>query len=273
MNLSKKKLFQLNSYSKKIRYEVLRMLNSAGSGHPGGSLSSLDILVNLYFSGVLNLNKKNYNKSSRDLVVLSAGHYCPTLYAILAYKGFYSKQILKSLRKFDSALLGHPRLNELPGIENSGGSLGQGISLACGYSIAAKRFSKKIPKVYCLMGDGEQNEGQVWEAAMFAGHNKLNNLCGIVDINKIQIDGYTKDIIDSEPLEEKYRSFKWNVIKVDGHDHLKINSAFRRFLNYKGQKPSVILANTIAGKGLKSIEGLVSSHGQPITIEHLKEYI
>jgi len=273
VNLPKKKLSQLKSYSKKLRYEVLRMLNSAGSGHPGGSLSSLDILVNLYFSGLLNLNKKNYKTNARDLVVLSAGHYCPTLYAILAYKGLYSKQILRSLRKFNSKLLGHPRLNELPGIENSGGSLGQGISLACGYAIAAKRFSKNIPRVYCLMGDGEQNEGQVWEAAMFAGHYQLSNLCGIVDINKIQIDGYTKDIMDSEPLEEKYKSFKWNVIKVNGHDHLKLYSAFRKFLNYKGQKPTIILANTIAGKGLKSIEGLVSSHGQPITTEHLKEYI
>lgn len=272
MNFQKKKINRLKKISNSIRIEVIKMLQMAGSGHPGGSLSSLDILVCLYFSDFLNLNKKNYKSNKRDLVVLSAGHYCPTLYAILAYKGFFNKRILSTLRKFDSPLLGHPKLYELPGIENSGGSLGQGISLACGYAISAKRFSKnKIPKVYCLMGDGEQNEGQVWEAAMFAGHNKLNNLCAIVDINKIQIDGYTKDILNAEPFEKKYQSFNWNTIRVDGNNHIKIMNAFKKFLNYKGKKPTVILADTVAGKGLKSIEGLVTSHGQPITTKHLDE--
>jgi transketolase len=272
MKVASNKIKDLENLSSTIRVEVLQMLNNAGSGHPGGSLSSLDILVNLYFSGFLNINKNNHKSNTRDLVILSAGHYCPTLYAILSYKGLFSKKILKTLRKFDSPLLGHPKLYSLPGVENSGGSLGQGISLACGYAIAAKNFAKKkIPKVYCLMGDGEQNEGQVWEAAMFAAHNKLNNLCAIVDINKIQIDGYTKDIMNAEPLKKKYQSFNWHTIRINGNDHKSISEAFKKFLNYKGTKPTIILADTLAGKGLKSIEGLVSAHGQPITLDHIKE--
>ena len=234
MKISNNKILSLNKISKKVRLEVIKMLKNAGSGHPGGSLSSIDILVSLYFSGFLNLNKKNYNSNMRDLVVLSAGHYCPALYAVLSYKGFFNKKLLNTLRKFDSPLLGHPKLYELPGIENSGGSLGQGISLACGYAIAAKRFSrKKIPKVYCIMGDGEQNEGQVWEAAMFAAHHKLNNLCAIVDINKIQIDGFTKDIMNVEPFEKKYQSFNWNTLRINGNDHLSLLNAYKKFLNYK----------------------------------------
>ena len=271
MKVTSKKIKDLQNLSSKIRVEVLKMLNSAGSGHPGGSLSSLDILVNIYFSGFLNLNKKNYKSNKRDLVILSAGHYCPSLYAILSFKGLFNKKFLKTLRKFDSPLLGHPKLYSLPGVENSGGSLGQGISLACGYAIAAKRFSKKVPKVYCLMGDGEQNEGQVWEAAMFAAHNNLNNLCAIVDINKIQIDGFTKDIMNVEPFEKKYQSFNWRTIRVNGNDHKSLSNAFQKFLSYKGNKPTVILADTLAGKGLTSIEGLVSAHGQPITLNHSKE--
>lgn len=272
MIITDKKICRLKKISIKIRTLVLTMLQKAGSGHPGGSLSSLDILVSLYFSGFLNLTKNNYKSNTRDLVILSAGHYCPTLYAILSRKGLFSEKLLNTLRKFDSPLLGHPKLYELPGIENSGGSLGQGISLACGYALAAKRFSKKkIPKVYCVMGDGEQNEGQVWEAAMFAGHNKLSNLCVIVDINKIQIDGYTKDILDMEPFKKKYESFHWNALRINGNDHKNLLKAYSKFLNYKGSKPTVILADTLAGKGLKSIEGLVSAHGQPILESHIKE--
>ena len=272
MIITDKKICRLKKISIKIRTLVLTMLQKAGSGHPGGSLSSLDILVSLYFSGFLNLTKNNYKSNTRDLVILSAGHYCPTLYAILSRKGLFSEKLLNTLRKFDSPLLGHPKLYELPGIENSGGSLGQGISLACGYALAAKRFSKKkIPKVYCVMGDGEQNEGQVWEAAMFAGHNKLSNLCVIVDINKIQIDGYTKDILDMEPFKKKYESFHWNVLRINGNDHKSLLKAYSKFLNYKRSKPTIILADTLAGKGLKSIEGLVSAHGQPILESHIKE--
>jgi transketolase len=256
----------LKNISNTVRKNVIKMLSSAGSGHPGGSLSSTDILVSLYFSGYLNISRKNYKSQARDVVILSAGHYCPALYAILAEKKFYKKELLDSLRKFGSPLLGHPKFLELPGVENSGGSLGQGISLACGYAISAKRFikKKKKPNVFCIMGDGEQNEGQVWEAAMFASHNKLNNLCVIIDVNKIQIDGYTKEILNSEPLNKKYESFNWRVERIDGHNFVQLTNTLKKFINYKGSKPTVIIADTIAGKGLKSIEGLVEAHGKPI---------
>lgn len=267
------KIQKLEKISKEIRLEIIKMLISAGSGHPGGSLSSTDILVSLYFSGFLNITKKKFKSNKRDVVILSAGHYCPALYAILSKKKFFKKTILKTLRKINSPLLGHPRYFELPGIENSGGSLGQGISLACGYAISAKRFdrNKKKPKVFCIMGDGEQNEGQVWEAAMFASHNNLNNLCVFVDINKIQIDGFTKDILNLEPLENKYKAFNWRVLRVNGHNHKQLLYCLMNFMKYKGNKPTVILADTIAGKGLKSIEGKVEAHGKPIEKKHLKE--
>jgi transketolase len=271
--ISKKKIASLNTISKKVRYKVIEMLNKSGSGHPGGSLSSADILVHLYFSDLIKFSKKNYKSKKRDVVILSAGHYCPTLYAILAYKKFFNINLLNKLRKFNSPLLGHPKLNELPGLENSGGSLGQGISLACGYALSAKNFKEtaRVPKVFCLMGDGEQNEGQVWESALFAAKYKLSNLCAIIDVNKIQIDGFTKDILNTEPLVEKYNSFNWRTVRINGHSHKSIYLALKKFLNYKGNKPTVIIADTIAGKGLPSIEGLVESHGIPINKDHLRE--
>jgi len=271
--LSKKKILILKKISKKVRMEVVKMLSLSGSGHPGGSLSSADFLTNLYFSGLLRFSKKNFKSKHRDLVILSAGHYCPTLYAILAIKKFFNVKLLKSLRKFKSPLLGHPKLNELPGLENSGGSLGQGISIACGYALMAKNFKKKSfePKIYCIMGDGEQNEGQVWEAALFAAKYKLSNLCAIIDINKIQIDGKTNEIMNTEPLGKKYNSFNWRVKRINGHSHKSIYSALKDFVNYKGEKPTVILADTIAGKGLYSIQGKVAAHGAPINKSHVKE--
>ena len=272
--MDKLKHQKLKKLSKKIRLEILEMLTEAKSGHPGGSLSSADIFVSLYFSGLVDVHKNNFKSRIRDFVILSAGHYCPALYAVLAYKQFFSKSKLRTLRKYKSNLLGHPKLNSLPGVENSGGSLGHGISIACGLAISLKNIAKKNnKKVYCIMGDGEQNEGQVWEAAMFASHNKLNNLCIIVDINKIQIDGYTKDILNSEPLDKKYSAFNFRVTKVDGNDHKKLYNAIKKFKNYKGNKPTVILANTIAGKGLKSIENKVRAHGQPITKNDIDEYL
>jgi len=271
--LSKRKILSLQNTSKRIRYEVIKMLSLSGSGHPGGSLSSADLLTNLYFSNILKFNKKNLRSKSRDLVILSAGHYCPTLYAILAIKKFFNIKLLKNLRKFKSPLLGHPKLNELPGLENSGGSLGQGISIACGYALMAKNFKQKsyLPKVYCIMGDGEQNEGQVWEAALFAAKYNLNNLCAIIDINKIQIDGRTKDIMNTEPLHKKYMSFNWRAQRINGHSHRSIHNALKSFVNYKGNKPTVILADSVAGKGLPSIENKVLAHGAPINSAHLKE--
>ena len=265
------KISFLNNISKDIRKDIVNMLFKGGSGHPGGSLSSTDILVNLYFSGLVNINKKNYKNSNRDIIILSAGHYCPALYAVLAKKKFFNKKLLSTFRKINSPLLGHPKYLELPGVENSGGSLGQGISLACGYALASKRFNKNTSKVYCVMGDGEQNEGQVWEAAMFASHYELSNLCIIVDSNKIQIDGFTKDIMNVEPLLEKYKSFNFLTKKINGHNHVEILNAIRKFRIYNGKKPTLIIANTIAGKGLKSIEGKVEAHGKPLEKKHLSE--
>ena len=272
---SKSKIIKLKNLSTRIRYEILKMLVEAKSGHPGGSLSSADILTSLYFSGFLKINRKNLKSNFKDHVILSAGHYCPALYAVLAYKKFFSYNLLRTLRKFDSKLLGHPKLNELPGIENSGGSLGQGISIACGLAFAKKKLSinKKKYNVYCIMGDGEQNEGQVWEALLFASHNKLSNLCVIIDVNKIQIDGFTKDILGTEPLKKKYEAFNFRTIEINGNSHQELIKAFNFFLSNKGNKPTAILAKTIAGKGLKSIENKVAAHGKPITTKHLNEFL
>ena len=261
----------LRETSNKLKSIILEMLENAKSGHPGGSLSSLDLITTLYFTNLLNKKKIKLKKKDRDLVVLSAGHYCPAIYAALAYSGFFSKQKLNTLRKFGSKLLGHPRLYELPGLENSGGSLGQGISLACGYALSLKRFERNSQSyVYCIMGDGEQNEGQVWEAALFAAHNKLDNLIGFIDVNKIQIDGFTKDILNTEPLHKKYLSFGWEVLRCDGHNLKKIYQNIIKLKNKKNNKPKLLILDTIAGKGLKSLEGKVEAHGYPITKELLK---
>ena len=262
----------LRKTSSELKSIILEMLENAKSGHPGGSLSSLDLITILYFTNILDKQKIKLKKKDRDLVVLSAGHYCPAIYAALAYSGFFSKKKLNTLRKFGSELLGHPRLYELPGLENSGGSLGQGISLACGYALSLKRFENNSKSnVYCIMGDGEQNEGQVWEAALFAAHNNLDNLIGFIDVNKIQIDGYTKDILNTEPLHKKYLSFGWDVLRCDGHNLKKIYQNIFKLKNKKNKKPKLLILDTIAGKGLKSIEGKVEAHGHPVTKELLNE--
>jgi transketolase len=268
------KFDNLKQISKKLIKVILEMLENAKSGHPGGSLSSLDLITTLYFTDLLNLKKIKLKKKDRDLVILSAGHYCPAIYAALSYSGFFSIKKLSSLRKFGSKLLGHPKLYELPGLENSGGSLGQGISLACGYALSLKRFEKKSKSfIYCIMGDGEQNEGQVWEAALFAAHNKLDNLICFIDVNKIQIDGFTKDVLNTEPLHEKYKSFGWDVVRQNGHNHKKIYQNILKLKNKKNEKPKIIILDTIAGKGLKSIEGKVKAHGHPITKDLISDCI
>jgi len=255
--------------ARELRIDVVKMLHAAKSGHPGGALSSADIVSTLYFGGVLKVDPDNPYDNTRDLFVLSAGHYCPVWYSALARRGFFPVEELLSLRKFGSRLLGHPKIKVLPGIENSGGSLGQGFSIACGYAYAAKQFGKTDQEVYCLLGDGEQNEGQVWEAAMFSSHLKLSNLCAIIDVNKIQIDGFTSDIMNTEPLDEKYKSFGWNVIRIDGNNIKEILEAFKNFKEEK-DKPTVIVADTIAGKGVSFLEGTVKSHGKWITDDECK---
>ena len=247
----------LKEKAKEIRKTILKMLANAGSGHTGGSLSIVEILITLY------LYKMRYKPSKpdwemRDRMVLSKGHGCSALYAVLALVGYFPKEELMTFRKFNSRLQGHPQLG-LPGLEASTGSLGQGLSLSNGMVLAA-RLDKKDIKVYCLMGDGELNEGQVWEAAMSAAHHKLDNLCGIVDYNKMQIDGWCSDVMELEPLADKWKSFGWHVMECDGHNFDELMNALDEAEKIKG-KPTVILAHTTKGKGVSFIENQAKWHG------------
>jgi transketolase len=272
--MNKLLLSNIKSMANELRFAVIEMLYHAKSGHPGGALSSADIMATLYFGEILNVFPDDPYSLNRDVFILSSGHYCPVWYAALAYKGFFPVEELKTLRKFGSRLQGHPKYKSLPGIENSGGSLGQGFSIALGCAKAMK-IDNKPNKVFCLLGDGEQNEGQVWEAAMFAAHHKLDNLVAIIDVNKIQIDGFTKTIMNTEPLEEKYQAFGWNTVRIDGNNISEVHGAILGTDNCRG-KPSVIIADTIAGKGLKSLENKVEAHGKWIAKgvyeEALKQY-
>ena len=261
--MDKSKKQKIKSIANKLRYTVIEMLYHAKSGHPGGALSSADIFATIYFGDILEVFPDDPYSYDRDIFILSAGHYCPAWYAALAFKGFFPEDELNTLRKYGSRLLGHPKYKSLPGIENSGGSLGQGFSIALGCALSFK-LDKKSNKVICLLGDGEQNEGQVWEAAMFASHNKLDNLIAIIDVNKIQIDGFTEDILSSEPLHDKYEAFGWNVYRIDGHDIDQIYNAILSAQKTKG-KPTVIIADTVAGKDVKELENTVASHGKWIS--------
>lgn len=240
-----------------IRKDVLKMLTLAGSGHTGGSLSAVDILVALYYYEIRN-DPKNPKWPGRDRFLLSKGHACPALYAVLAEKGYFNKEDLWGLRKLGSKLQGHPQIG-LAGIEISSGSLGQGLSIANGMALAA-RLDKLDTRIYCLMGDGETNEGQVWEAAMTASHYKLDNVCAIIDFNKLQIDGFCCDVKDMGEYFGKWKNFGWETIEVDGHDIAKLMNAFDKARAIKG-KPTVIVAHTIKGKGVSFVENKVEWHG------------
>ncbi len=248
---------ELNKKAKEIRKTVLKMLTEAGSGHTGGSLSVVEIIMSLYYYKMRH-DPKNPGWEMRDRFVLSKGHACPTLYAILADCGYFPKEELMTLRKLGTRLQGHPQLG-LPGIEASTGSLGQGLSIAIGMALAA-RLDKKDIRVYCVMGDGELNEGQIWEAAASAYHYKLDNLCGIVDYNKLQIDGKCIEVMDMGPLKEKWTSFGWNVLECDGHNLKELMDALDKAEKKKGQ-PTVILAHTVKGKGVSFVEHKVEWHG------------
>ncbi len=247
---------ELEKMSKKIRRHVISMIHEAGSGHPGGSLSCVDILTVLYFNKMRH-DYTNPKWKDRDIFILSKGHAAPTLYAVLAESKYFPIEELLTLRKFGSRLQGHPDI-KVPGIEISTGSLGQGLSIASGIAISGKLGNKNF-KVYTLIGDGECNEGQIWEAAMFASHYKLNNLIAIIDRNHFQIDGLTEDIMSIEPFASKWKSFGWNVIEIDGHNILDIITA----LNTKNElNPTVIIANTIKGKGISFMENNNEFHGK-----------
>lgn len=248
-----------------IRKDILTMLNAAGSGHTGGSLSMVEILLALYCYK-LNVKPKEPEWPGRDRFILSKGHGCPALYAVLADEGFFPKKELLTLRKLESRLQGHPQLG-LPGLEISSGSLGQGLSVANGMAMALK-MDRKDARIYCLIGDGEANEGQVWEAAMTAAHYKLDNLCVIMDCNRFQIDGLCCDIKDMSPMDEKWSSFRWNVISIDGHDIEKVMTALDDAEKIKG-KPTIILAHTTKGKGVSFIENNNKFHGTTPNKEEL----
>ena len=259
----KEKIDLLASKANTIRKYIIKMLTEAKSGHPGGSLSATEIITCLYFE-VMKYNSKEPDWPDRDRFHLSKGHCCPVVYAALALRGYFSVKELMGLRKFGCFLQGHPDKNT-PGIEVASGSLGQGLSIACGMSLAAK-VDKRDYRVYCLMGDGELQEGNIWEAAMSAAHFKLDNLCGIVDYNQLQIDGRVEEIMDLAPLVNKWESFGWHVIQCNGHNIEELLAAFAEAKIIK-QKPTVIIADTVKGKGVSFMEGVVGFHGRAPTEE------
>ena len=253
-----------------IRIEIIEQVYNANSGHPGGSLSCADILAVLYFNQ-MNIDPENPNAKERDRFVLSKGHCAPALYATLARKGYFDKELLKGFRKIESNLQGHPDMKKVPGVDMSTGSLGQGLSAAVGMAIGSKMEHEGY-RVYCLLGDGELEEGQVWEAAMSASKNKLDNLCAIVDYNTLQIDGNVEEVAGLIDIKEKFESFGFNVIEVNGHD---IEALIHAFNSAKHQKdmPSVIIASTIKGKGVSFMEGKAEWHGKAPNQEQYEEAI
>jgi len=253
---------ELGEIATKLRIDVIKMIANAGSGHPAGSLGMADIFAALFFQ-VLVFDPKNPAWSARDRFILSNGHICPLYYAAMAYAGYFAPAKLLSLRKLFSSLQGHPHNLSLPGVETSSGPLGQGLSQAVGIALAA-RLQKANWHVWTIMSDAEQQEGQTWEAVMFAGHNNLSNLIGIIDFNNIQVSGKTSEIMSVEPLVEKYQSFNWQTIEVDGHNFDEfIDACYKAKSNQNG--PTAIIASTIPGKGVSFMEGKFQWHGRAPT--------
>ena len=253
------KVEELEKMAKQVRKGIIEAVYSNQSGHPGGSLSVADILTVLYFKE-MNIDEKNPNWSDRDRLVLSKGHCSPALYSCLANRGFFPVEDLKTFRNINSYLQGHPDKNKVPGVDMTTGSLGQGLSVANGMAIAGKMDGKNY-RVYCILGDGEIEEGQIWEAAMAANKYKLDNLCVVIDNNNLQIDGTIEEVMSSYPIDEKFRSFGFEIIKIDGHDISEIIKAFDLATNVKG-KPTCIIAKTIKGKGVSFMEEQVGWHGK-----------
>ena len=249
---------QLQEKAKEVRKGIIEAVYSNKSGHPGGSLSIADIMTVLYFNQ-MNIDEKNPKWEDRDRLVLSKGHCSPALYSCLANRGFFDVEKLKTFRNINSNLQGHPDMNKVPGVDISSGSLGQGLSCANGMAIAGKMDNKNY-RVYCILGDGEIEEGQVWEAAMASNKYKLDNLCVIVDNNNLQIDGTIEEVMSSYPIDEKFKSFGFQVINIDGHNIQEIIDAFDVAKNVK-DKPTCIIAKTIKGKGVSYMENDVKWHG------------
>ena len=250
---------QLKITSLKIRKSVIDAIHSANAGHPGGSMSIADVMTYLYFEK-MNIDPNEPKKADRDRLVLSKGHAAPVLYATLAHRGFFPVEELLTLRKTDSRLEGHPDMKHIPGVDMSSGSLGQGISAACGMALSAKHFGDSF-RVYTILGDGECEEGQVWEAAMFAGNKKLSNLTAFVDFNGLQIDGSIEQVNSPAPLDKKFEAFGWNVIVIDGHDFGQIESAVAA-AEKETERPTAIIMKTTKGNGVSFMENQCGWHGK-----------
>ena len=262
--LHENKIKLLEEIANRIRETIIETLVEAGSGHSAGSLGMADIFTAFYFH-ILKHDPKNPNWDDRDRLILSNGHICPVRYVAMAYAGYFSLEELKTLRKLNSRLQGHPYRVALPGVETTSGPLGSGLGQAVGMALAAQ-LDKKNYRIYCLMSDGEQDEGNTWESVMFAGKNKLNNLTAFIDRNNIQIDGFTEDVMPLEPLKDKYESFGWHVLEIDGHNFEQIVDAVNVAKTIY-EKPTVIIAHTIPGKGVSFMEKDYLWHGKPPTKE------
>ena len=258
--MQQKPILEIKQLANRIRQDIIKMLIEAGSGHSAGPLGMADVFAALYFH-VLKHDPKNPSWADRDKVFLSNGHICPVWYATLAHAGYFPVHELKTLRKLGTRLQGHPHNHELPGVENTGGPLGQGLSQAIGAALASKLDGKRN-RIYALLSDGEHDEGQTWEAILFAGKYKINNLTAIVDRNNIQIDGFTENIMPLEPFDEKYRAFNWHVLEIDGHNIQAIIDATNEAKAIY-EKPTVIIAHTIPGKGVDYMENDYKWHGTP----------
>ena len=265
---SMESLERIQDICKEVRADIVRMTSAAGSGHPGGSLSAVEAMTVLYFN-VMKHRPTEPDWSERDRFFLSKGHACPVLYAVMARSGYFPVEELLTLRKCGTRLQGHPSCKTLPGIEVSSGSLGQGLSIANGFALSAK-VSGKDRRSYCLLGDGELQEGQVWEAIMTAAHYKLDNVCAVVDYNGLQIDGNVENVMGIAPLADKWRSFNWHVIECDGHDVSQMMAAYEEAKQTKG-KPSVIIMKTVKGKGVSFMENVAGWHGKVPNAEELQK--
>jgi transketolase len=269
-HLHEKKIKFLEKTANKIRQSIIEMLVAAGSGHTAGPLGMADVFTAFYFHS-LNHNPKKPLWEERDRLVLSNGHICPVQYAAMAHAGYFPVKELLTLRKFGTRLQGHPHRGSLPGIEATSGPLGSGLGQAAGIAYGARLDNKKF-HTYCLMSDGEHDTGVIWEAVMFAGKYKLNNLTGVIDRNNIQIDGVTEDIMPLEPLKEKYESFNWHVLEVNGHDFEQIVGAVEEAKAIY-EKPTLVIAHTIPGKGIPEIEFDYKWHGIPPNKEQAKQFL
>lgn len=268
--LTQEQIHLLNEKSKEVRKSIIKSITAANSGHPGGSLSIADLMTLLYYVE-MNVDPKDPKNKNRDRFVLSKGHAAPAWYAVLAEKGYFDKDELLGLRKVDRMLQGHPDMKHTPGVDMSTGSLGQGISAACGMALASK-IDKLDYRVFSVLGDGELEEGQVWEAFMFAAQYKLNNLTAFIDLNGLQIDGNIEEVMSPLPVKEKLEAFNWNVLEVDGHNFAELHEAIAQ-AKANTEAPTAIIMHTVKGKGIKDMEGIAGWHGKAPSREQCDKFL